>query len=54
MSVVFATITEHFIALCADKQVTNMGTGKTQMTATKVEKWSPSSEALFKVQLRMI
>jgi len=43
MSVVFTTVTEEYIVLCADKQVTNMGTGEAQVNvATKIEKWTPS------------
>jgi len=42
MSVEFTTITDRFIALCADKQETNMRTGEKNISAaTKVEKWSP-------------
>ena len=43
MSVVFATITDEFVILCADKQATNPRTGETQIDAvTKVEKWASS------------
>ena len=41
MSVVFTTISENFIALCADKQRTNAVTGKVIDDMTKIEKWAP-------------
>lgn len=42
MSVVIATLTDRFIALCADKQTTNMKTGEINSNATtKIELWAP-------------
>ena len=41
MSVVFTTISENFIALCADKQRINAVTGKVIDDMTKIEKWAP-------------
>ena len=40
MSVVFTTISENFIALCADKQRINAVTGKVVDDMTKIEKWA--------------
>lgn len=41
MSVIFTTITDSFIAMCADKQVNNMKTGEVYIdAATKIEKWT--------------
>ncbi len=41
MSVVFTTISDKFIALCADRQRVNPSTGKVVADMTKIEKWSP-------------
>lgn len=42
MSVVFTTVTVDSIAMCADKQYTNMLTKEKNDEATKIEKWSHS------------
>ena len=42
MSVVFTTISNKFIAMCADKQRFNSATGTMTEDATKIEKWSTS------------
>lgn len=42
MSVLFATYSEHFVIMCADRQATNIKTGKAaKQLETKVEKWLP-------------
>ncbi len=42
MSVVFTTISNKFIAMCADKQRINSTTGAMAEDMTKIEKWSPA------------
>jgi len=42
MSVLFTTYCNQFIVLCADKQITNMNTGKKEKSKTKkIEQWAP-------------
>ena len=42
MSVVFTTISDKFIAMCADKQRIIPATGETKEDMTKIEKWTAS------------